>query len=193
MNPAKYWPDKILATAICIALPTAAISAQVTEVTIDGKVSEGSSGGTVYDGKHDYLFDGTTRNLNILSKGCPANRNGDTPCKVRFTAQGIQIIAIVSATPPTFGGIAINRPGSVFDAGVCDQASAVGFGVAPGCQHFDNLSVQVLTMNQSVAQIRWNGQLRYVLSQRVNINCHGTEISIASYLGKNFPPGMKSC
>ena len=87
----------------------------------------------------------------------------------------------------------INKPGSVFAAFVCDQKTNVDYVLKPGCTHFDDLSVQVLAMKASIAKLKWNGQVMYVLSQRVTINCQGTSISLASYLGKNFPPEMKGC
>jgi hypothetical protein len=181
------------AVAAIIVLNANVAFASEVEITIDGFISLGSSAGMIYDSEHDYSYAGNTRNLDVLHKGCPIQMGDEVPCKVRFKADGRSVTEIVSAAAPTFGGVAIDKPGGVFDASVCDQKNKVDYAVHFGCSHFDDLTVQVLAINGDIAKLRWNGQLKYALSQRVTINCHGTSISLASYIGKNFPPGMKGC
>lgn len=183
---------KLLAVTLAVLLAPA--SARADAITVNGTVSLGSSLGLINDGdRKSYAYGGTTRNLDLLMRGCPIKMGETVPCVVKFNANGENVTEIISAAPPSFGGVEVNRPGSVFDAYVCDQPADVDYRGRPGCTHFDGLMVQVLTMNQAVTRLRWNGQIKYALSQRVTINCQGTSISLASYIGKNFPPGIKSC
>lgn len=183
---------KMLAVALAVLLAPASVRAD--EITIDGTVSLGSSLGLINSGdRKSYAYGGTTRNLALLMKGCPIKMGEIVPCVVKFNADGENVTEIISAAPPFFGGVEINKPGSVFDASVCDQPADVDYRGRPGCKHFDSLMVQVLTMNKAVTKLRWNGQVKYALSQRVTINCQGTSISLASYIGKTFPPGIKNC
>lgn len=167
---------------------------QSSVVTVDGYITMGSSMGLIVGGQREYPYAGNTRNLAVLMKGCPITMGQQVPCVVRFETDGRSAINIISAAPPAPKGDAVNKPGNVFDASVCDHKVDVDyFVVKPGCQHFDSLAVQVLTIDGDVARLKWNGQIKYALAQRVTINCQGTSVSLASYLGKNFPPGMKSC
>lgn len=163
------------------------------EVTVSGKITSGSSLGSIFDGNKSYEYGGTTRNLAALSKGCPVRMGETAPCIARFIEADGFITKMISARQPSFGGRTLDKPGSVFDAFVCDQKDAVGYDAKVGCQHFDELTVEVIAINRDISKIRWNGQEKYVLTQRTIINCHGTSISAASYLGGNFPPGLKRC
>jgi hypothetical protein len=163
------------------------------EVTINGQISLGSSLGLIFDGKSDYTYGGTTRNLRILQNGCPIKMGQIVNCKVRFKANGNSVEAILSAKSPNFGGTQINRPGSIFDAFICDQKSSVSYRANSGCVHFDQAMVQVLNFNKDIAQLKYNGQIMYAFAQRVTINCQGTSVSLPSYIGRNFPPGIQSC
>jgi hypothetical protein len=182
-------------TLIAIALAAAVAAPAYADdvVTIDGFVSSGSNMGLISDGSREYAYGGTTRNLAALAKACPVRMGELVPCRVTLKAAGGSATEIVSASASPFGGIAINKPGEVSDASVCDHPSAVDYSIRPGCKHFDSLMVQVLSMKNEIAKLSSNGQVKYALSQRVLINCHGTAISLASYVGKNFPPGLKEC
>jgi hypothetical protein len=89
-----------------------------------------------------------------------------------------------------FGQI-INRPGNLSDASVCELPGQVDFQIRPGCRHFDDLSVLIVSRKQDVLQVRWNGMTKYALANRATINCRGTAISITSYIVRSFPPGVK--
>ncbi len=171
---------------------TTAIDPEI-EVTIDGFISSGSNLGLIYDGQGEYSYGGTTRNLAILNEACHVRLGEEAPCKVRFKAQGGSATEIISAGAPPFGGTAVDKPGSVFDASVCNQKAEVDYAIKPGCAHFDALTVQVLAVDGDVAKLLWNGQVKYALSQRVLINCQGTSISFDSYIGRNLLPGMNAC
>ena len=180
--------------ASAIAIIAFAVSPAVCgEVAINGEISLGSSLGQIYNGKVEYTYSGATRNLAALSKACPIRMGETTHCKVRFKETGGTVTEIISARSGETEGIPINKPGSVFDAFVCDGKANVDFDERPGCHHFDELMVQVISMDKDIAKVVWNGQAKYAFSQRTLVNCKGTAISLASYVGRNFPPELKGC
>ena len=147
----------------------------------------------IYKRDHEYLYAGNTRNLDILHKACPVRMGEELPCEVRFKTDGGSVTEIISAATPTFGGTNINKPGAIVDSSLCDQKNEVKYTSHSGCAHFDGLALQVLAVNGDIAKLNWNKKIKYTLSQRVTINCQGTSISLASYVGKNLPPGIKRC
>ena len=77
---------------------------------------------------------------------------------------------------------AVDRPGEVFDAYLCQDANAVGYDAAPGCEHFEKATVWIEALeDQGRARVRWNGQTSYTLAQRVLVNCRGTGTRIMSF------------
>jgi hypothetical protein len=90
-------------------------------------------------------------------------------CKVRFEADSTFAKRIISANSGEPAGKTVDRPGSVFGANICADRSNVDYEQKPGCQHVD------------------------AFSQRTLVNCRGTSISLASFIGRNFPPGVRSC
>ena len=167
--------------------------AKAREVKIAGFVSLGSNAGLIFDKKREFAYSGMTKNLSILAKGCPTSMGQLASCVANFEATGRTITRIISANAPPFGGISINRPGNVTDAYVCEQEANVDYEAKIGCQHFDELSIQILAIKAAVAKVKWNGNVRFTLSQRLTVNCDGTAVSLNSFIGKNFPPGMKKC
>lgn len=88
-------------------------------------------------------------------------------------------------------GKTIDKLGSIFDAFVCDQPDQVDFEFRPGCRHLDNVPVFIVSLDRDILQLRWNGFTKYAFAQRAVIKCHGADVSITSYLGGDFPPGVK--
>lgn len=184
-----------ISTLIRAALLTSAAlgGAEAAELSFSGTVSSGSSAGLISNGAKDYAYDGNTKNLSALLKACPLTMGEIITCKVRFREQNGTVTEILSAKGHSFGGKTVNKPGNVVDAFVCDRAEAVGYDQKVGCQHFDSLTIQVLATKGAVTKLRWNGQEKYTLTQRTLVNCNGTSISVASFLGRSFPPEIKSC
>ncbi len=185
------WTKKLaVATTLLASAATPAVSGTVS---IDGEISMGSSLGLIYNSKAEYTYSGATRNLAILGKACPVHMGETTRCKVRFKETRGQVTEIIAAKSGETAGVPVHKPGSVFDAFVCDSKDSVAFDQRPGCRHFDELMVQVIAMDKDVAKVVWNGQVKYAFSQRTLVNCKGTAISLASYIGRNFPPDLKGC
>ena len=173
-------------------------AASVVEIAIDGLVSRGSGGGNVVNSKNkynSYKYDQTTKNISVLFNACSVSIGEEpVPCAVRFMATDKRLITeIISATAPGFGGVAVNKPGNVFDAFVCNQKNELYGSTHSGCNYVDKLAVQVLAVNGDIAIFNLNGNMQYAFAQRITINCRGKSMWLSSYINGDFPPGLKGC
>ena len=112
---------------------------------------------------------------------------------IRLTSLCASAVALLVAAMSAWAVTTIDRPGSVSDGFLCESERAVGFDPKPGCQHYNEVPVHVLAVIEDRVIVVLNGQARFALAARVLISCWGTLISVASFVLRKFPPGMKSC
>ena len=108
----------------------------------------------------------------------------------------VAAIAILNASSigEAFETRVVNKPASLFDTELCGNASAVEKSAPDnGCRHVDELQVELVSFAGPVAMVRTNGMIRFAPSQRVLINCHGTSVTLSSYISGRLPPGLKKC
>ena len=87
-----------------------------------------------------------------------------------------------------FTGKDIKLAGSVFDTNMCANPASL-----KGCTYVEEANVFIEKAAPEITLVRYNQNLLYVPTQRVIVNCKGTDVSLRSVLLKSLPPGIKSC
>lgn len=81
------------------------LHAVAAKITVDGKVTVGSSMGEISNDTEGYPYARTTKNLEILIKACPVSMGDEVRCVVTFEEKNGSITKIISARRPTSSDI----------------------------------------------------------------------------------------
>lgn len=138
-----------------------------------------------------------TRNMRILGDGCPIVDGEDVPCIAAFEHNGEQITKILSARTPEFEGQDIKLAGSIAQGvTICNYPHEVNGGRSFGCtktEYEPEVYVNKVNTTTWVVEIISNSKKAYLHINYVSLNCHGSPITLSSYLGENLPPGVSDC